>query len=153
MLSHRFARLDKIGFEESGIQKISIRAAGTRTKARQVGETPDGDLVGNFEGEEEFRRDLRSQVFEVSAVRKLVIGGIHTYRLEHLGVLCQTIFVKARLGKAATPDIAAIIVELTAPARVFPGGSAEKNAMRRKIRCGSFHFVEVKGHAIPKLVR
>jgi hypothetical protein len=83
-------------------------------------------------------------LFEKRDAGEFVIGRIHTNGFEHFGVFRQAELFETRLGEATSPDVAAFIVKLASPAWIFPGGSTEKDALRRQRRGGGFDLVAVE---------
>src|SRR6185295_5802011 len=95
VLPERLAGLEECGREQVGVQKILVWLPSARPKSWQVREFLNGDLIGHFEREKEIGRHLRGQTFEVSLIRKSVVGGIDANRFEDLRVFGQTQFLKA----------------------------------------------------------
>ncbi len=99
---------------------------------RQLGELLDRDFVGDLEGKQEIRRDLRNQAVEVAAVRKRVVGGIDANALEDFGVLGEALLLKTGFGELSPVGVARLVVEHAAPTRVLPRGRADKHAPLRQ---------------------
>src|SRR5581483_711860 len=125
VFSEGFARRQKTGDKEIGVEEIRVRLAGPRAGARHVGKALDGDLVRDFEGELKIGRNLRHKALEVAFVRELVIGGVHADGLEDFSVVGQALSFEARGGEFPAPDVTIVLVENAAPALVFPGRGAD----------------------------
>ena len=83
---------------------------------------------------------------QITAVGKFIISSINANGFEHLRIFGEAIFLETRFGVTSAPDVAALIIELSAPARVFPRRSAKEDALGGKGRGGLFHLVTVEGH-------
>jgi hypothetical protein len=92
----------------------------------------------------EIVRHLCDEACEIFFVGKFVIGGVHANRLECLGIFGQTIFLESRHGEFAAKDVTRFVVEHSAPAGIFPTGSADENSARGKFTGFRFHLCAVK---------
>ena len=115
----RFAGIEKRRGEQVGVEKAVVRLAGPPAEAGQRGESFEGDRIRHLEGEEEVRRHLREQAFEVAALGEPVVGRVHADGLEDLGVFRQAEPLEARGGIASAPHVAGPVVEHPLPAGYF----------------------------------
>src|SRR2546427_1675144 len=126
-----FARGNEGRVECFSVQEILVRLPRAHTEARQFRELLDRDFVGDLEGKQEIRRDLRNQAVEVAAVRKRVVGGIDANALEDFGVLGEALLLKTSFGELSPVGIARLVVEQAAPAPGLPRGRAAKHTPLR----------------------
>ena len=111
-----------------------IRFARAPPKTRQVRKFLQRNLVRDLEPELEVGRRLCREALEVFDAGKGVIGSVHADGLENFRIFGEAVFLEARFGEFPAPFVSGAVVELAAPAGIFPRGRADEDAALRELR-------------------
>ena len=140
------AWLEESALKNIRFEEIGVRLARPLSKARQVGKSPHRNFVGDLEPELKIRRRLQGQALQVLDAGKGVISRVHAHGFENPRVFGEAVLLEARRGEFPAPFVAGAVIKLPAPARVFPGRRADKNARRGQRRCAVLQAFAVKRH-------
>ena len=120
VLPERFARAQERRAEHFCAQKMIVPFSREAPVTRQIGEVFDRDGVRDFERETEVRRDWSAELCQPLLGRELVVARIDANRVKGLRVFFQTGGLEFRLREFLSRQVALLVVELSAPARIFP---------------------------------
>ena len=134
VLLERFKRLRKGRPKQIRIQKVFVWLSGSLAIARLVGKFLDCDLIGDLKREQEIRRHLCNQFFDVPVIREPVIPGVHANRLERLGVFRQAIPFKPRFRELPAGDVFALVINHPTPARTAAADLINQVMLKQLIR-------------------
>ena len=90
---------------------------------------PYGDGVGHLQAELEVIRRLADHALQILDAGEGVVGGIDANGFKDLGVFGQAVTLEPGFREPAPVLVAGAVVEQAAPARVFPGGGANVDAL------------------------
>jgi len=108
----------------------------------------NGDGVGHLQPKPEVIRRLVDHAFQILLAREIVVSGIDADSFENLGIFRQALPVEARHGELSPVFVAGAVVEHPEPARIFPRGRADVNALDCEGGSLLRQFIPVKGHRL-----